>query len=328
MQHLVQGHSYGIQLGAFRKASGKSFWHHAYNQPEQGVDFCFINTGNPSQLGQQYSVSYLLNLPLNRSESKLSARQLEKSRKHKHWLGLGIGMGYVTRIWNLETNHQAAVIGSHGNVALTLQYSTRLYQSKNSELRTGLRISHFSNGSYQLPNLGTNNASVFLRYSFNNKNVEMTSKPEIPVWKKYHVSVAALGGVKEITPPTGKKYGVGVLSILGEKRVSYKSSFGLGYDMLYNSSLQVLMNRKLDSPISSGHTIQHGILFSYTLHFNEFELKMQQGIYVHDQYKIDGRFYHRFGLRYLINEHLFVQLTLKTHFAKADYGELGVGWRM
>ncbi len=328
MQHLIQGHSYGVQVGIFRQASGKEYWHQAYNQPEQGVDFCFINTGNPTQLGQQYSISFLLNLPLNRSVEKLQIVQIDKKRKYKHWLGLGLGMGYSTRIWNLETNHQAAVIGSHGNIALTLQYSTRLMRWKDSELRTGFRISHFSNGSFQLPNLGTNNACVFLNFIFKKRETEILPNLVIPAWKKYNVSFAVVGGLKEIPPANGKKYGIGVFSVLGEKRVNYKSSFGLGYEVFYNSSLQVLMHRKLESPVSKGFTVQHGLLFSYTLHFNDFELKLQQGYYMRDNYKLDGLFYHRFGLRYFVNEHLFTQLTLKTHFAKADYGEWGIGWRM
>jgi hypothetical protein len=37
-------------------------------------------------------------------------------------------------------------------------------------------------------------------------------------------------------------------------------------------------------------------------------------------------FYNRFGLRYRINSNWFAQLTLKTHFAKADFGEWGFGY--
>ncbi len=133
-------------------------------------------------------------------------------------------------------------------------------------------------------------------------------------------------GFKEIPPPYGKKFTVFVTSLLQERRISYKSSFGIGADFFYNSSLKVLMERKSEASVAESKVIQSGLLFSYTLHFNQFELKMQQGFYIHDNWKVDGNFYHRFGLRYRVTDHLFAQLTLKTHFAKADYGEWGMGY--
>jgi hypothetical protein len=41
---------------------------------------------------------------------------------------------------------------------------------------------------------------------------------------------------------------------------------------------------------------------------------------------VNGALYHRFGLRYSFARSLYAQLTLKTHFAKADYGEIGIGY--
>jgi hypothetical protein len=329
IEHLIQGHSYGLFAQILRPVSGNTYWHQAYNYPEQAFDFVFINTGNPGQLGQQYSSSFLLNLPLNRKSKWLDLSDISldnsKKTKTKNWLGLGIGLGYVTKIWDLQSNHQAAVLGSQVNAALTLQYSRLIATIGGQELRAGIRISHFSNGAFQLPNLGTNNASLFISSVWRTPKSNVTTLMVPSHWERNRFTLAAVGGLKEIPPPYGKKFFTGVLSFLADRRVSYKSSFGLGADLLYNSSLHTLMERKAEVPVPTSQVIQAGILFSYTMHFNDFELKMQQGVYLLDHWKVDGKLYHRFGLRYFLSDHFFTQLTLKTHFAKADYGELGCG---
>jgi hypothetical protein len=327
MSHLIQGHSYGVHVYAMQMVNGTKYWHEAYNLPEHGIDFTFTNTGNPSQLGQQYSTSYLLNLPLN-------VKRYDEDALHvynygfRHWMGLGIGLGYTTRRWDLETNHQAAVLGSRINVALSLQYAARLVSFKQGELRAGIRLSHLSNGAFQLPNLGTNNAGLFVSYvAGRNRSAFMKVIP-VPTLEKYAFSIGAVGGLKEIPPPTGRKYVAIVLSLLGEKRVSYKSAFGIGLDAFYDSSLRPLIDQRSNVMPTPNEIMQVGAVFSYSLLFDRFALKIQQGVYVWDAQRVNGSLYHRVGLRYAVGSHVYAQLTLKTHFAKADYGELGIGYML
>jgi len=325
MAHLVQGHSSGVHVYAKRLVNGTKFWHEAYNIPEHGVDVTYTNTGNPQQLGQQFSISYLLNLPLN---GKRYVEDFLRIQNHgyRHWLGLGLGMGYSTRSWDLETNHQAAVLGSQGNVAISLQYSARVLALKSGEIRAGFRLSHFSNGAFQLPNLGTNNAGLFVGYVVGgNRSSFMRIVPE-PKREKYAVSVGLVAGLKEIPPPTGRKYAALVFSTLAEKRVSYKSAFGFGLDVLFDSSTKPLVQQRRDILIRDTEALQLGAILSYSLFFDRFSLKIQQGYYLVDQQRINTILYHRVGLRYGIGKHVYAQLTLKTHFAKADYGELGFGY--
>lgn len=325
MAHLVQGHSSGGYLYAKRLVNGSKYWHEAYNMPEHGVDVTFTNTGNPQQLGQQFSISYLLNLPLNGKRYAEDYLRISSPGYH-HWLGLGLGFGYSTKSWDLETNHQAAVLGSQGNVAISLQYSARLMMLKWGEVRAGFRLSHLSNGAFQLPNLGTNNASLFVGYVVGRtRSSYMKIIPE-PKWERYLFSFGLVGGFKEIPPPTGRKYATGVFSSLAEKRVSYKSAFGLGLDVLFDSSTKPLVAQRRDILIRNAEAIQVGALLSYSLFFDRFSLKIQQGFYLRDQQRINTMLYHRVGLRYALGRQWYAQLTLKTHFAKADYGELGFGY--
>jgi hypothetical protein len=323
--HLIQGHSYGCHLYAKKIVSGSKYWHEAYNVPEHGVDLTFTNTGNPQQLGQQYSVSYLLNLPLNRKRYVEDYLRIS-TPGYRHWIGLGLGVGYATKRWDLETNHQAAVLGSQGNVAISLQYSGRMAAFKQGEIRAGIRLSHLSNGAFQLPNLGTNNAGLFVSYVAGRPRSSYMKVMANPIVERYIMSCGLVAGLKEIPPPTGRKYVATVFSLLGERRVSYKSAFGLGVDFLFDSSSKPLVEQRKDVVVRNNEAIQMGALFSYSLFFDRFSLKIQQGYYLVDRLRLNGALYHRVGLRYSIGKNMYAQLTLKTHFAKADYGEVGIGY--
>jgi hypothetical protein len=100
----------------------------------------------------------------------------------------------------------------------------------------------------------------------------------------------------------------------------------VGVDVLFDSSVIPLVEQRTSELIRARQAIQVGALFSYSLFFDRFSLKIQQGYYVIDAQRLNGSLYHRIGLRYALKGNFYAQLTLKTHFAKADYGELGIGY--
>jgi hypothetical protein len=319
MKHLIKGHSFGAQATWMVQMMGDKPWHQRYNYPEMGYDVFFSNTGNLPQLGYQFGASYLMNLSLLRLKKHVNSFD-----GFNNWIGLGIGFGYSTKTWDLEENHQADVIGSHFNACLTLQYSARFLTIGKYDLRTGIRITHFSNGAFQLPNQGTNNLGCFIALShrqFHNTplkgNIEEFSKT-------WNTSNSLVIGFKEISPPMGKKYPSVTFQTLQERHFTYKSSLGVGLDLMYNSSLKSLLERYSEESISSKDVFQIGGVLSYAMHFDRFKLIMQQGFYLKSKWKSDGSLYHRVGLRYAVNENLGIQLALKTHFAKADHGEIGL----
>ncbi|MFN0032159.1 MAG: acyloxyacyl hydrolase [Flavobacteriales bacterium] len=330
MMHLIQGHSYGAELSAERRTTGYRAWQWHYGIPSHGLNYFFLNTGNPQAFGQQHSLSYRIRLPLDKIKMLVHAWQhgFGNSICNKHDILLGIGAGYSTKTWDLRENHQAPVIGSHLNIALTLGYELRMNVIGRNAVRVGMRITHFSNGAFKVPNLGTNNLSLYLSFYNTRKNetFRIVNRPEETPFQNQSTSVAFSSGLKEIQPPLGRKYQAYTISALHDWRINNKSSLGAGLDFFYDTSLKPLMERYQNQTPTFARQMQIGALFSYTLHFNMFELKMQQGVYAKDHWKNAGIFYNRFGLRYNFKKNVFVQLMLKTHFAKADYGEMGIGY--
>lgn len=326
MKHLQQGHSRALQATISLQGLHKP-WHALYHGPSSGIDLWWLSTGNPQQLGSQYAATFLNELPLNRyARFREGKWQSLTPRGPLHSLSLGIGVGYASKIWDLRDNSQAAVLGSHINAALVVQYRILLLQQSRMRWSAGLRITHLSNGAFQLPNLGTNNLSLFLAASWKTKQVTPQPDAQRPVPKIANVVSVFTGiGAREIHPPTGKKFLAATLSLLAERRFSAKSSIGCGVDVFYNSSLPFMIETK--QPQLSNAWVA-GAVLGYTLHFDRMELKMQQGFYLRNAYAAAGLLYHRFGLRYHWPSGFFTQLTLNSQFAKAQFGEVGIGFRL
>lgn len=329
MKHLQQGHAVAGVIGAWRRVDGRKAWHLHYALPKQGIEAGFISTGNPTQLGQQVVVNYAVDLPLNKWRKKSLT---DPHKGYVHSLVVGLGTGYATKIWDLRTNHQANVLGSRFNAALVIQYKTIVLRTAHLELASGLRITHLSNGAFQLPNLGTNTIITFLSLAQRREHIKpikatdlKEERLELPTLRVWSLSTAISGGLKEVMPPTGKKYFVAEWSWLIERRQTNKSSWGFGLDVWRNASIPVLL-RSENQTVASNAALQAGAVFCYTLHFGKMELKMHQGVYLRNAYTAGGLLYHRFGLRYHINEKWITQLMLNTQFAKAQFGEIGVGY--
>lgn len=326
MKHLITGHSAGIHATLWKQTRGSKSWETDYRFPKQGITVYAMSTGNPDQLGYQFSGLYSIELSLKRA--------LENSHTDKHprfpenSLLLGLGVGYATKIWDLRNNHQADVLGSHFNASLLLSYRIQLLRTNAHACYLSLSMAHLSNGAFQLPNLGTNTFIAGLGYSYMGK----TPKPlptaqrsnSIKAWQ-FNISTGF--GFKEIPPYTGRKHPIGLLSAAMDRQFSPKSGVMLQADAMYNSSLRLLMEQREQSAVNAEETLQLGLAVGYVLHFNRAQIRMMQGVYLKDQYKTDGTLYHRFVLRYQMTSRLFAQLALKTHYAKADYGEIGLGWQ-
>lgn len=321
MLHLIQGHSSGLNIQVMKESLGNKPWERNFQCPDYGIDLYYNYTGNAEQLGHQLALSYLVRLPLRRIEIIR-----EKTKYFNHSLGLGIGLGYSTKTWDLETNSQSQVIGSHLNAALTIEYLTQIFSLKKIQVRGGLRLTHYSNGAFSLPNLGTNNIAMALTISQKSTVGFVKKKGHDKIEKYQKLLFSLTGGFKEIPPPYGKKYGSLTLGAIGERRVSYKSSFAIGTEIMFNSAVKTLRNRMEEAQSGWEKNAQLSLVLGYGLNFDKIQLRILQGFYMLNTWQADGTFYQRVTLCYQVHDRIQVLLGLKTHFAKADHSEIGIGY--
>jgi hypothetical protein len=71
-----------------------------------------------------------------------------------------------------------------------------------------------------------------------------------------------------------------------------------------------------------------GLYIGHELFINDLSVEAQVGYYVYSPFDYLGPFYQRIGLKYYISNTIFTSMTLKTHAAKAEAVEFGVGVRL
>ena len=88
-----------------------------------------------------------------------------------------------------------------------------------------------------------------------------------------------------------------------------------------------LLERRKEILYHALDIIQSGIRIGYQIHIEELVVSLNLGVYILDSYRGDGFMYHRVSTRYYFTKHWGANLSLKTHFFKADFIELGAAYR-
>ena len=315
VEHLV-GHTDGFEISLSRQSTGEKMWHQYYRYPHSGFTYVFLDFNNPEKLGNAHAGMVFINIPVERNEGfQLSFR-------------MASGIGYLTKKYERVENYKNNVIGSHLNAAIQLNLETRYKLSQHLYFNFNAGLTHFSNASFQTPNLGINNPSVNFGLTYQiDKTTPLIHSERLPYNKNIQVDVLYAAGIKETYPTTGKQYVAHSLSSTMMKQVGYKIRLGVGLDMFYDLSLVHAQRTENRHFTNNFEIVKSGIHFSNELMMGKLAVLFHMGMYLIDKYNLDGNIYHRLGYKYLINEHFFVNLTLKTHYGKADYAEWGVGWK-
>lgn len=313
---LQKDHINGIEASFSARPNGSKQWHHTYNFPEMGVSLAIWDLGNKNQLGSAISIIPYMDFPII------------TGKKSSFDLKFGWGIGYIEKVFDSDKNYKNVAIGSHLNCALTLQPGIKTQISKNICLRGGLTISHFSNGSITMPNLGINLVSVTAGLSYRIAK-QLQAQAPLPLFvksKRFTFFIAA--GTKQIYPAGGKNYKPVSLSASHTWQLSPKSGFGFGADVFYDNSITQKLEEKNMELNSQLEAIRPGIHAGYELVIADLSVVINMGGYLYSRLLSDGTFYQRVGLRYRFSENIFALMHLKSHWGKADFIEWGLGYRI
>lgn len=313
MAYLVDGHITALEAEIGFITDGSKPWHNAYNFPSWGFTLNAYNLQSP-HLGYASAARIFYDLPLTRNKA----------------LGLKMGMGvaYVEKPFDLETNFHNSAIGSHFNAAIGLSLYGRISLSDNWLLKPGISIHHFSNGALTLPNTGINLALLKLLFTYSPSGYAAPQRVEKPFPKENgEWLVGSSFGVKQIAPIGSKRYGVANAFGIWQKRATEKSTLGAELGLNYNASLA---HRDVESEKASEKTADNFrayIAGMYQLNFDPIAIRLQVGSYIFPSFEADGMIFFRYHLVYTVNRwQVFV--GLKSHFAKADNGEIGLAYKI
>lgn len=323
IKHLITGFPDGFILSVNRKTYGFNAWERRYNYPDWGFTLTYQDLKNTA-LGHNIGLYGHFNFYL------LNRRLMVR---------IGQGIAYASNPYDRDTNFQNIAYGSH------LQSTTMVKANYNQQnlwrglgFQIGLSFIHYSNANVKAPNTSTNTLAinVGLNYLIDHENF-----PDFIPWEeeqKYtepiHYNFVFRSGVNESDIIGQGRFPFYVFSFFADKRLNHKSTLQAGTELFLSEFLKELIYfRSVSFPednLSGDEDYKRvGVFIGHELRFNRVALTTQLGYYVYYPYDFEGRVYTRIGLKRYFDkrDRFFGAVTVKSHGAKAEAVEFGIGIR-
>ena len=197
---------------------------------------------------------------------------------------------------------------------------------------------HYSNANVKAPNASINSIVFNLGITYNLDDEELEFQKTLdendrkfsqPI--KYNIAFRA--GINESDVVGSGQFPFYIISAYADKRLNRKSAFQLGADVFFSKFLKELIYYKsvafLEDNVSGDEDYKRvGVFAGHELFINKTSLITQLGYYVYYPFDFEGRTYFRVGLKRYFSDKWFGALTLKSHGAKAEAVEFGIGVRL
>ncbi|WP_425077670.1 acyloxyacyl hydrolase [Psychroserpens sp. S379A] len=320
--HLITDHPTGFILSYNKKTYGLNAWESRFNYPDWGFSFIYQDMKNPV-LGENYSVYahynfYFLKRNLN--------------------LRIGQGIAYNTNPYDKETNFKNNAYGSH---LLSTTYLMLNYKKENIfkgfGVQAGISVIHYSNANFKAPNTSTNSFVFNLgtTYLFDHENepeyIPLTEDKKFTEKIKYNLAFRT--GVNESDVIGVGQFPFYIISAYADKRLNRKSAIQVGADVFFSKFLEELIYYYSvafpELGVSGDEDWKRvGVFVGHELFVNKMSIITQLGYYVYYPYDFEGRVYNRIGLKRYVGDTFYGAITLKSHGAKAEAVEFGIGVRL
>lgn len=316
MGHLYKDRIVGTEITLSKRLMSSKNWANMYKNPYVGCTFYGSNLGNKEILGYGFGAYAFVEFPfVNRKKHIVTAK-------------LSAGLGYVSKVFDPETNNKNVAISAPINALLCLGLQGRWKFTPKHALIYSFDVTHFSNASTKVPNLGLNMPYLGIGYAYSfagkkNSYCNPLVVPHTPFFSNWKFHLVGIISKKEVFPTSGKKYPIYAINSFFSKRFKQKVGMEFGCDFI---SKQSLFRYKAYIPKTQWSIFQIGTYAAYVLPFDKLKLVLGMGVYLKDRYDADNEIYHRVGMRYQCDNGLLLNVLLKSHWAKADYAEWGIGY--
>ena len=322
ISHLITGHPTGFIFGYSKKTFGQNPWESRYNYPDWGFSFVYQDMKN-KHLGDNYGIYAHLNFYF---------------LKRNLMFRIGQGVAYNTNPYDKLNNYANNAYGSH---LLSTTFAMFNYKKENIVkgfgLQAGISLIHYSNANVKAPNTSTNTFTFNIGTNYVLDNGEepeyLPSTEDKKFTEPIKYNVVFRTGVNESDVIGTGQYPFYILSIYADKRLNRKSAIQLGTDIFFSRFLKELIYYYSvaypEFDVSGNEDWKRiGVFVGHELFVSKFSLLTQLGYYVYYPYDFEGRLYNRIGVKRYFGDKLFGVVTLKSHGAKAEAVEFGIGLRL
>jgi hypothetical protein len=245
-----------------------------------------------------------------------------KYKRYRLDFKFATGLGYTNRPFDPIFNPENVAIGSRVNALMCFAFK-QSWRFSDYGLTFGLDMTHFSNASYQMPNLGVNVPFLSLGVQkFFAPEQKESPRPELERPDLLYGLTGIVSG-KEMNPKGVGRFPVYAASLFARKYFGPKAGLEASIDIIYKTSL---LSHPSYPQAAGLDPLQIGLFVGYVQPFDRLHFIYGAGFYLRDVLRPDEFVYLRLGSRYALSTKLDALATLKTHYAKADYMELGLAY--
>ena len=113
------------------------------------------------------------------------------------------------------------------------------------------------------------------------------------------------------------------------KQVSYKSRLGFGLDLSYDGTDRKIIEAESGEEFENfWPVVKTGGTFAWELMISKVSLVFNVGGYFSGAYAREGGIYEKLAVWYYFNHNIYAGITLKAHYARADYITFGLGYNL
>ena len=243
---------------------------------------------------------------------------------------------YNTNPYDKEDNYRNIAYATH---LLSASYLKLNYKKENLVkgfgVQAGVSLMHYSVGSIKSPNTSTNIMAfnVGVNYLWDASDREYIAVEHKSYSEPIAYNFVFKTGVVESDVINSGQYPFYLLTSYADKRLSRKSSIQLGTEIFFSNFLKENIKFRAiaypNTDISGNEDYKRvGVFVGYELHINKTSVFGQFGYYAYYPYDFEGRIYSRLGLKRTFGKHVFGSVGIKSHAAKAEAIEFGIGFRI
>ena len=318
---LITGHPNGIIASWNRKTFGEKEWQQRYGYPDWGVTFTFQDFQN-SNLGTNLGLYAHYNFYFF---------------KRHLMFRIGQGLAYASNPYDKVNNNKNIAFGSDilSTTMVMLNYKKERLLGRLG-LMAGVSLIHYSNANVRAPNTSVN--TIALNFGLNYNITPEDPDFEYSLVKEaftepVRVNLVFRTGVNESDTVGSGQYPFYIFSAYADKRLSHVSALQFGADVFLSKFLEELIYYQSvafpNNGVSGNEDYKRvGLFVGHELFINRLSVLAQFGYYVYYPYDFEGRTYIRAGLKCYIYKKWFAALTLKSHGARAEAVEFGIGIRL
>ncbi len=324
VEHL----SFMSETAYVRYTNGKNnLWPSLYNFPILSMSFAYESIGNKTKLGTAFSITPTMSF------------YLFQKQKINLQLETGIGVAVLGKHFNKINNPDNSINGSLFNFSGMMSLLLEIKINEQFRLITGPSLSHYSNGNYANPNVGSNipDWQLGVRYvpRISENVAEKITTAELPVInKRIHPFLRIASGLKE-KGFDGPKYTV-VSAAVGVNRMfgrTHRVSTGFGF-ILDNATLRYQKHIGLNPGEEFRHSSKYVWFVGHEFLFGYIGLLTEGGFYLNDfedktsflASKLGFNFYPANAFKKW--KHLpYFGFYIQSSFGEAEYVELVVGYQ-